>query len=62
VKAPGIFGLNDTTETTDVFESDFTGQVFTLDWREYLALGKQNVFAVRFVQGWGTGRPRVLTK
>ncbi len=45
-------------ETTEFFESDFSGEIFTLDWREYLSLGNQNILAVRFVQGWGTDQPR----
>ncbi len=45
-------------ETTEFFESDFSGEIFTLDWREYLSLGDQQVLAMRFVQGWSTDRPR----
>ena len=45
-------------ETTEVFDSGFSGEVYTLDWREFLHLGNQHVLAVRLVQGWGTDRPR----
>lgn len=45
-------------ETTDVFDSDFSGEVYTLDWREFISLGKQNVLALRLVQGWGIEQPK----
>ncbi|MHB8454252.1 MAG: TolB family protein [Acidiferrobacterales bacterium] len=38
--------------------SDYTGEVYTLDWREFLPLGGANVLALRFVEGWGTNVPR----
>lgn len=44
-------------ESSEVFESDFSGEVYTLDWREFLNLGHQHVLAVRLIQGWGTDRP-----
>jgi len=45
-------------ETAEALESDFTGEVYTLDWREYIGLGSQNVLALRLVQGWGTDNPK----
>jgi len=45
-------------ETTEALESDFTGEVYTLDWREFLSVGQQHVLAVRLVQGWGTKQPK----
>ena len=44
-------------ETSEVLASDFSGEVYTLDWREFLNLGQQHVLAIRLVQGWGTDRP-----
>jgi hypothetical protein len=45
-------------EDSDALDSFFTGQVYTLDWRQYIRTGKKSVFALRFLQGWGTKRPR----
>ena len=45
-------------EDSDLLNSDFTGQIYTLDWRQYIRTGKESVFALRFVQGWGTDQPR----
>ena len=45
-------------EDSDVLNSDFSGQVYTLDWRQYIRTGKESVFAIRFLQGWGTNNPR----
>jgi len=45
-------------ETTDWLESDFSGEIYTLDWREFIGLGNQNVLALRLVQGWGTEQPK----
>ncbi|MCW9014904.1 MAG: hypothetical protein OQL06_14125 [Gammaproteobacteria bacterium] len=44
-------------ESSDVWESDFSGEVYTLDWREFLSLGEQHVLALRFVEAWGTENP-----
>ena len=44
-------------ESSDVWDSDFSGEVYTLDWREYIGLGGQQVLALRFMQGYGTDRP-----
>ncbi len=47
-------------ESSEVIESDFSGEVYTLDWREYVSLGAQHVLAIRLVQGWGTDLPEVF--
>ena len=44
-------------EDSDTFESDFTGQVYTFDWREYLRLGGEHVLSLRLLQTWGTDQP-----
>ncbi len=45
-------------EDSDILDSDFTGQVYTLDWRQYIRTGRESLLAFRFVQGWGTDKPR----
>jgi hypothetical protein len=45
-------------EDSDTLNSDFTGQVYTLDWRGYLSLTHRHVLAVRLAGGWGTDNPR----
>jgi len=45
-------------ESSDVFDSDFSGQVYTLDWREFIALGREQVLSLRWVEGYGTDTPR----
>ncbi len=45
-------------EDSDVLDSHFTGQVYTVDWRQYIRTGRQSVLALRFVQGWGSDNPR----
>ena len=45
-------------EDSDTLDSDFTGQVYTLDWRQYIRTGRESLLAFRFVQGWGTDNPR----
>ncbi|MEE8482559.1 MAG: hypothetical protein V3S12_04335, partial [Acidiferrobacterales bacterium] len=44
-------------EDSDTFSSDFTGQVYTLDWKQYIRTGEESVFVFRFLQGWGTESP-----
>lgn len=44
-------------ESSDLLESDYTGEIYTLDWREYISLGSQHVLALRLLQGWGTDEP-----
>ena len=46
-------------ENSDVLGgSDYTGNVYTLDWREFVALGNEHVLALRLVGGWGDEQPR----
>lgn len=45
-------------EGSDALNSDYSGQVYTLDWRQYIRTGKESVLALRFLQGWGTDHPR----
>jgi hypothetical protein len=45
-------------EDSDALASDYSGQIYTLDWREYLGLPRQHVLAARVVGGWGTEAPR----
>ena len=45
-------------ESNEAFNSDYTGEVYTLDWRELITLHRQHVLALRAVQGWGTEQPR----
>ena len=45
-------------EDSDILDSFYTGQVYTLDWRQYVRTGKESVLALRFLQGWGTDKPR----
>ena len=44
-------------ETSDVLSSDYSGEVYLLDWREYLPLGGQHVLALRYARGYGTEQP-----
>ncbi len=44
-------------EDSDSFNSDFTGQVYTLDWKQFIRTGNESVLALRFLQGWGTDQP-----
>ncbi|GMR20057.1 MAG: hypothetical protein BMS9Abin36_0652 [Gammaproteobacteria bacterium] len=46
-------------ESSEVIEGgDYTGSIYTLDWREYFKLWGEHVLAVRFVEGWGDESPR----
>ena len=45
-------------ETSDIGNSFFRGEIYTLDARHYMRLGLQQVLALRFVQGWGSGQIR----
>ncbi len=47
-------------EDNEILDSDFSGQVYTLDWRELIDLPGQHVFAARTVVGWGTDSPRAF--
>lgn len=43
-------------ESYDWLNNDFTGEVYTFNWHEYLPLYNTTV-ALRFMQGWGTEEP-----
>lgn len=46
-------------ETSDTIGgSDYSGEVYTVDWREFLALPGQHVLAARIAGGWGSKDPR----
>jgi len=46
-------------EDSDIIEGgDFTGSVYTLDWREYFRIYGEHVLGLRAVMGWGTENPR----
>jgi hypothetical protein len=47
-------------ESSDLLESDYSGEIYTLDWREYISLGSQHVLALRLLQGWGTDEPEAF--
>jgi hypothetical protein len=44
-------------EDSDTLGGDFSGDVYTLDWREFIPLGGQHVAALRVATGWGTDQP-----
>jgi hypothetical protein len=45
-------------ESSDAFGGDYSGKIYTLDWREFLALGREHVLALRYVEARGTQSPR----
>ena len=45
-------------EDDDILDSDYSGEVYSLDWRELIDLPGQHVFFARAVLGWGTDNPR----
>lgn len=47
-------------ESSDAFGGDYSGKIYTLDWREFLALGREHVLALRYVEARGTQSPRPL--
>jgi Tol biopolymer transport system component len=47
-------------EDNEILDSDFSGQVYTLNWRELIDLPGQHVIATRAVIGWGTESPRAF--
>lgn len=47
-------------EDNEILKSDFSGQVYTLDWKELIDLPGQHVIATRAVLGWGTDNPRAF--
>lgn len=47
-----------TMESSDFAKSNYSGKVVTLDWREFVALGGEQVAAFRFFQGHGENETR----
>ncbi|MCH8543155.1 MAG: hypothetical protein LAT61_06270 [Alcanivorax sp.] len=47
-----------TAETNDAISSDFEGEVYSLDYREFLHLGRSHVLALRAAGTWGTDTPK----
>ena len=45
-------------EDNDLLRSDSSGQVYTLDWREFIDLSGEHVLAAHMVAGWSSDRPR----
>jgi len=45
-------------ETSDLLPSDYSGDVYRIDWREYFSLGHEHVLAVRLAGGAGTRHSR----
>lgn len=43
-------------ENSDILESYNSGQIFTIDWREFIDLPGLNVFSARGILGYGTDR------
>ncbi|NOZ54038.1 MAG: hypothetical protein GXP08_13065 [Gammaproteobacteria bacterium] len=50
--------VEDSEALENIFgDNDFSGQVYTLDWRALISLGHKHVLAARLVWGWGTDSP-----
>jgi hypothetical protein len=45
-------------EDSDAYGGDYSGRIYTVDWREFIALGREHVLAVRLAEGFGTDNPR----
>jgi hypothetical protein len=45
-------------EDSDRFGGDYRGRVYTADWREFFALGREHVLALRLVEGRGSDGSR----
>ena len=51
--------LSVTAETSDAIAgSDYSGEVYTVDGRAFVALGGEHVLALRLAGGWGSANPR----
>ena len=49
--------LRAVAENSDYLKSEHTGQIFTVDWREFIDLPGLHVLGARAVMGYGTDRP-----
>lgn len=47
-------------ETNEAIDSDYRGEVYTLDWREYVHLGGSHVLALRAAGAWGSEHPKPI--
>ena len=45
-------------EDSDALKSDFSGSVYSVDWREFFALGREHVLGLRLVEGYGSSGSR----
>lgn len=45
-------------ETNDLLDSDSSGQIYTLDWREFIDLPGEHVLTARLASGWANENPR----
>ncbi len=45
-------------ETSEIGNGSYKGEVYSLDWREYLKLKREHVLSLRGFLGWGTDQPR----
>ena len=45
-------------EKSDLFGGNYDGNIYSVDWKEYIKLGKENVLALRLAGGLGTQTSR----
>jgi len=45
-------------ENNDAFGGNFSGNIYTLNWQEFIPLGNQHLIALEFTGGYGTKTPR----
>ena len=45
-------------EDNNLLRSDSSGQIYTLDWREFIGLGGEHVLAAHLVASWSSDKPR----
>lgn len=48
-------------ETNDLLKSDFSGEIYSLDWREYMHLGRSHVLALRLAGAMADEQATLLT-
>ncbi len=44
-------------ESNELFDSNFSGNIYSFNWQEYIPLGKQHLIALNFSGGYGTEYP-----
>ncbi len=47
-------------ENSDLFGGNFTGNIYTLNWQEYIPLGNQHLIALEFTGGYGSESPKLF--